>query len=683
VASGDCSFIGGGQSNTAICQHSVIGGGCGNIVSGITSTIGGGCVNTIFGNCSVISGGRRNTILNTMSNISGGICNTVSSYGSAVGGGLLNIVNGGVYSNVGGGRSNINTGSYTSISGGIENTTNSGFAFIGGGWSNTVNQNYSAVVGGSGNTVTEQYSFIGGGCGNRVSGIESAIVGGEFNTASGGCSFIGGGVRNTASGNCSTIAGGCRNTASGTYSFVGGGLINITTGCLSFIGSGNQNTGVGNYSVIGSGILNTASGGCSFIGSGCRNISSGSLSIIGSGLCNTASGGCSVVVGGGINTVSGTYSLIGGGNTNFISGTTSSIIGGTGNTIGSQLSFIAGGSRNTTSFNNTFILGSNITANAVDTTFTQNFNSCGQSTLQGTSATAGCVLLVRNSTPLSLFTVQNNGQQFINSNFTATANNTSGVLNTQTITQRATQGDTVTSTYINPTLITNQNNQTNKGLSVYPLFTGSTNSWTGTTNIIADFGAINVGTQLSVTDTTTGVIYGVNDVSGLPIIDATSNWDVNIYDFPNVVLSKTGKTLTFGVAYNSASTNTFQSDIILDERIGLSHRMTQVSGSTTGGGSAVLFNLPVNTGQTVYMEAKVSGRANNANMDSIMGDYKYSAKRSLTGSLTPVGSFFSFVNKDNLLTNFAIDISGNNLRLVVTGNTDTYIWGSTITTQVF
>ena len=192
-----------------------------------------------------------------------------------------------------------------------------------------------------------------------------------------------------------------------------------------------------------------------------------------------------------------------------------------------------------------------------------------------------------------------------------------------------------------------------------------------------------MGTQLSVTDTTTGVIYGVNDVSGLPIIDATSNWDVNIYDFPNVVLSKTGKTLTFGVAYNSASTNTFQSDIILDERIGLSHRMTQVSGSTTGNGSAVLFNLPVNTGQTVYMEAKVSGRANNVNMDTIIGDYKYSAKRSLTGSLTPVGSFFSFVNKDNLLTNFAIDISGNNLRLVVTGNTDTYIWGSTITTQVF
>jgi hypothetical protein len=485
-----------------------------------------------------------------------------------------------------------------------------------------------------------------------------------------------------ASQRCSTVSGGYLNIASGDFSAIPGGRNNTASGYSSLVaGYGNIASGV--YSSVSGGYVNISSGWWSSVVGGCRNTASGYCSFIGGGLCNTASGIETVVVGGELNRVSGINSFIGGGNTNFISGTTSSIIGGTGNTIGSQLSFIAGGSRNTTLFNNTFILGSNITANAVDTTFTQNFNSCGQSTLQGTSATAGCVLLVRNSTPLSLFTIQNNGQQFINSNFTATANNTSGVLNTQTITQRATQGDTVTSTYINPTLITNQNNQTNKGLSVYPLFTGSTNSWTGTTNIIADFGAINVGTQLSVTDTTTGVIYGVNDVSGLPIIDATSNWDVNIYDFPNVVLSKTGKTLTFGVAYNSASTNTFQSDIIFDERIGLSHRMSQVSGSTTGGGSAVLFNLPVNTGQTVYMEAKVSGRANNANMDSIMGDYKYSAKRSLTGSLTPVGSFFSFVNKDNLLTNFAIDISGNNLRLVVTGNTDTYIWGSTITTQVF
>ena len=32
----------------------------------------------------------------------------------------------------------------------------------------------------------------------------------------------------------------------------------------------------------------------------------------------------------------------------------------------------------------------------------------------------------------------------------------------------------------------------------------------------------------------------VNDVSGLPIIEANSNWDVNIYDYPTKVFQKTG-----------------------------------------------------------------------------------------------------------------------------------------------
>jgi len=32
----------------------------------------------------------------------------------------------------------------------------------------------------------------------------------------------------------------------------------------------------------------------------------------------------------------------------------------------------------------------------------------------------------------------------------------------------------------------------------------------------------------------------VNDVSGLPIIEATSDWTVNMYNFPNLVFQKTG-----------------------------------------------------------------------------------------------------------------------------------------------
>ena len=42
-----------------------------------------------------------------------------------------------------------------------------------------------------------------------------------------------------------------------------------------------------------------------------------------------------------------------------------------------------------------------------------------------------------------------------------------------------------------------------------------------------------------------------------------------------------------------------------------------------------------------------------------------------------------FVNRDNNNTNVGIDISSNNIRLVVTGNTDTYLWASNIIAQTY
>jgi hypothetical protein len=70
-------------------------------------------------------------------------------------------------------------------------------------------------------------------------------------------------------------------------------------------------------------------------------------------------------------------------------------------------------------------------------------------------------------------------------------------------------------------------------------------------------------------------------------------------------------------------------------------------------------------------------------MDSTLGEIKFTAKRSLTGSLTQVGVVQGFVNRDNNNTNIGIDISSNNIRLVVTGNTDTYLWASTIIAQTY
>ena len=399
--------------------------------------------------------------------------------------------------------------------------------------------------------------------------------------------------------------------------------------------------------------------------------------------CNSTTGIYSSILGGLSGTTTGNYSSILGGLRNNITGVNSSILGGSGNTITSDNSTIGGGRNNTTTCNNSFILGSNITANAIDTTFTQCINACGQTLLQGTSASSGCALLVRNSTPLALYTALNTGQHLFNGTFTATANATCGWNLNQTLRQRNTVSDTLYATYINPTIIYTQNNQTNKALSVQALFTGSSITLTGATNIIADFSATNVGTQLSITDVTTGVIYGVNDVSGLPIIDATSNWDVNIYDFPNTVLSKTGKTLTFGVIRNTASTVTVQSDLIFNEGLGLGYRMSQVTGLTTGSSVSVLYQLTIPTGQTVFLTTNTLGRANNANMDSTLGEIKFTAKRSLTGNLTQVGVVQGFVNRDNNNTNVGIDISSNNIRLVVTGDTDTYLWSSTIITQTY
>jgi hypothetical protein len=71
-------------------------------------------------------------------------------------------------------------------------------------------------------------------------------------------------------------------------------------------------------------------------------------------------------------------------------------------------------------------------------------------------------------------------------------------------------------------------------------FTGSTALSSSQSNIIVDFGSTSAGSQFLVNDVTSGSIYMVNDVSGLPIIEANSNWDVFIYDYPNVVLKKTG-----------------------------------------------------------------------------------------------------------------------------------------------
>ena len=138
------------------------------------------------------------------------------------------------------------------------------------------------------------------------------------------------------------------------------------------------------------------------------------------------------------------------------------------------------------------------------------------------------------------------------------ANSESLFLVTQTVTQTNATGSKSYQASINPIFVNNAPNQTQTALRVNATFTGS-QSGSNTQNLIADFGAANVGSQLTVNDITSGSIYMVNDVSGLPIIEATSNWDVNIYDYPNIVFKKTGSAIiTSGSFTVSGSLNVTQ-----------------------------------------------------------------------------------------------------------------------------
>ena len=107
----------------------------------------------------------------------------------------------------------------------------------------------------------------------------------------------------------------------------------------------------------------------------------------------------------------------------------------------------------------------------------------------------------------------------------------------------------------------------------------------------------------------------VNDVSGLPILEATSDWTVNMYNYPNVVFKKTGSALLLGVSGSTGSLvtvqasssfvgpasftqpTTFRNDIVLDEGYGVSYRMLQVSASTIVAAipTASLYTLGLNT----------------------------------------------------------------------------------------
>ena len=275
-----------------------------------------------------------------------------------------------------------------------------------------------------------------------------------------------------------------------------------------------------------------------------------------------------------------------------------------------------------------------------------------------------------------------------------------GVNISQSLTQVNSTSSFIYGVNVTPTLTNNAPSQTQTAFRINATFTGS---YTGssTSNIIADFGAASVGSQLTITDVTSGSIYMVNDVSGLPIIEATSDWTVNMYNYPNVVFKKTGSALLLGVSGSTGSLvtvqasssfvgpasftqpTTFRNDIIFNEGVGATYTMLQVSASTTAAAipTASLYTLGLNTSSSVSIIALVTGYGTGSR-DTITGEIRSTVKR-VGGNASIVGNNIRFIAADFSGSDANIIVSGSNAILSVTGSTsEPYAWRATITTQI-
>lgn len=176
----------------------------------------------------------------------------------------------------------------------------------------------------------------------------------------------------------------------------------------------------------------------------------------------------------------------------------------------------------------------------------------GSLSILGTSSTTGNAFIINNSTPLALHIVQNNGQQIIQSPVISLSPSQSAYIISQSISQSTTVGAQVYGVNITPRFQNTTSSQTQTAFRINALFTGSFSGST-TQNIIADFGATNVGSQLVITDVVSGSIWSVNDISGLPIAEAFSDGRFVIWDYPQQVLVKSGSNITIGGDFNGRS----------------------------------------------------------------------------------------------------------------------------------
>jgi hypothetical protein len=305
--------------------------------------------------------------------------------------------------------------------------------------------------------------------------------------------------------------------------------------------------------------------------------------------------------------------------------------------------------------------------------------------VKGTGATsASNALIVDNSNLTDLLRISNNGQQFVTSPVMTLSSSNAGYLISQSLVHSGSIPFTrLNGVSITPSFTNTTSSQTQTALRVSALFTGSA-SGSNTNNVIVDFGTQTSGSIFVIDDVVSGSVYTVNDFFGLPVLEVTSDAQVNMYDYPYAVFNKSASYLSLGLPSTFAvdSAIFLRADTVMDEGFGFTNRVAQGNGTTLNDSTASLytFTFTTNTG-SAYVNAVVTGY-DSASRATISGEIKSTVK-CLSGVANIIGNNFRYVNSENTGVNIDLTVTSNTFSVKAYGTgSRTYVWAATITTQI-
>lgn len=288
------------------------------------------------------------------------------------------------------------TGSYNTVFGGANNSSTGAYhsIIVGGSGNSTSVPPFGTILNGSNNDNSGYFSTILGGEDNNIlSSSYATIIGGLGNTAESGSNY------STVSGSYNVLSGsdystvvGTNNTLNALHSTVFGNTNLTWSGGSHIFIKGANNTAKSQYSTILNGQGNTANDAFNVILNGDSNETNGNYSLV-QGFQNLTQGNYTTILNGNNNDNLGNYSTIIGNDNNITLNGDYSFVNGLGNTA-SQPYTTTIGSYNVAGHTGANIIGSNITSNAENTTFVNNFNIVDSPTENNTEDS----VLVRNNT---------------------------------------------------------------------------------------------------------------------------------------------------------------------------------------------------------------------------------------------------------------------------------------------